>query len=663
MADTAVRAPETKVKPPISATKSPVSAQSSSPSRNTASSQSTAVQPTRSEPRVSETGLRPSARTVESIKSQVAPQIRTAVQTRGTDYAMTGDAKTTQPTASETGASVKRPITVTTRSTQAADPTSGTTTVEQAAEAPIRPANEKENSMYYTDTARRDEDAAARQQVNKELEVAGSTTRIPDAQQSSALMEQASRLRIDIRGKSEEEVQLEVHAKLARLSGVPEGDLAGKDIARIKNENFNRSIDYLKSQGVLDPNRTDHSYEEMLAGYRQLYNMPPEATWADIYQRWLDTSKQSPNHAALIRQENSDQPISEYYRMISGLPPQTSVAPPNPTQPSQPGSQPDKPSGEGSSGSNPTEGAGENPAATEKPTVTPDSQPTNPPEVQPTNPSDTQPTTPEGGPKPPPAGPAEEQASEQPKVDPNEEQLNKLRQNFAGRSSDKDKPFMPLAAANILRQLAELDQRTDLNPQDKAAEKQRLLGELAKVDDEHAFLAHIMGANAAAGGPMAQLQDMLKKFIARSGAPNSKDMDLSKLPLPARQLMRKMKDIHLNKGMKDEDKASAMNALMPQLETVYLQHEYLDKIVKGAHDGLGPDDKFNKELQTTLAAIKQKGAQKDNPEVDMNNYQDPNVRALLRRIMATDADSTYSTSQKIELKKLLLSRIKKTAGL
>jgi hypothetical protein len=195
----------------------------------------------------------------------------------------------------------------------------------------------KTNARFTAGTANANADDTARMAVNKEVATlkeskatgADKLTEVPTAYKSTVQDEVAARLRIDTRGKTPDAVAKEIQARTARLNGMDPAKAAGMSTDDLKASNRRASLDWLAKQGLsgIKPDATgayqDVTHEQMLAGYRSVYGMDKNATWADVQQKW-----QERNATALadrIQRENLGQSATDYYRGIAGLPAVKSV--------------------------------------------------------------------------------------------------------------------------------------------------------------------------------------------------------------------------------------------------------------------------------------------------------------------------------------------------
>jgi hypothetical protein len=193
----------------------------------------------------------------------------------------------------------------------------------------------KVNSFYGANSAQALEDITARNEVNRAVEAQGQTGAIPLLRDSDARLEVAFRLRIDPRGQTGDTLEREIAARISRLGGASSAENTDKSAQDLQNENFNRSIAWLKRQvakypdrQILDPDKTDYTHSDMLEGYRQVYNLPGESTWADIMSEWQQQSGQSESAAERIRTEGLLESPREYYGRIAGLAQQLTAATP-----------------------------------------------------------------------------------------------------------------------------------------------------------------------------------------------------------------------------------------------------------------------------------------------------------------------------------------------
>lgn len=185
---------------------------------------------------------------------------------------------------------------------------------------------DKVNSFYGTNSQQAIEDITARNEVNRAAEAQGQSGPIPLLRDSNARLEVAFRLRIDPRRQTPDSLEHEIVARISRLGGASSAESAGKSTEVLKNENFNRSIAWLKRQAekypdrqILDPNKTDYTHGDMLEGYRQVYTLPSDATWADIMSEWQRQAGQNESAAARIRTEGLSEAPRDYYSRIAGL--------------------------------------------------------------------------------------------------------------------------------------------------------------------------------------------------------------------------------------------------------------------------------------------------------------------------------------------------------
>jgi hypothetical protein len=174
-------------------------------------------------------------------------------------------------------------------------------------------------------------DAAARADVNaivardgaRSPDAVGPTVQqIPTGDTATIQQEIATRLRIDTRNMSPQDISNAIQQRTAFLSGVDPQSIAGQSTEDMAAANRQRSLEWLSRQpnsGINANNLSQYTYNDILNGYRQVYGMPADASWADIQQRWQERNAQSAR--PLIAQAGLDRPISEYYRNQAGLSP------------------------------------------------------------------------------------------------------------------------------------------------------------------------------------------------------------------------------------------------------------------------------------------------------------------------------------------------------
>lgn len=181
-------------------------------------------------------------------------------------------------------------------------------------------------SLNSPQSAEYQEDVAARTKINDllakpdfaALEYDGTVNKIPMPGQASAAQEQAFRLRIDTRGMSPDQIKASVSRKIAEINGVkvPEGT----STPQVSKDNMQRSLKWLAAQpnsGIVadarDPNFEGFTHAQMLQGYRNVYGMPSDATWADVMTKWQDRNPARAEQAGL-----TERPLP-YYERISGV--------------------------------------------------------------------------------------------------------------------------------------------------------------------------------------------------------------------------------------------------------------------------------------------------------------------------------------------------------
>lgn len=179
--------------------------------------------------------------------------------------------------------------------------------------------------------------AAARAAINPTGPNAAAETAklkdIPDVKTSTVQAEVAARLRIDTRGQSPEQISRAITETTSRLNGV---DPAGRTTEALQAENRRRALDFLAGQGNLgitrDPSGAyaNVSYDQMLQGYRTLYGLSSNATYADVMQTWQDRNgaaiRANPTSVQAQEFQRLGQPPETYYRMLAGLPAATGSA-------------------------------------------------------------------------------------------------------------------------------------------------------------------------------------------------------------------------------------------------------------------------------------------------------------------------------------------------
>jgi protein-tyrosine-phosphatase len=198
----------------------------------------------------------------------------------------------------------------------------------------------RETAQFRTNTTAAQADTAARTAVNAEVnqpanaaaKTAGQVREIPSGNASSPEREVAAQLRIDPNGKTPEQLRQEASARIARINGV---DPTGKTTEQLSADNRRRSLTWLATQpnsGITtdpsDPNFSRYTYQQMIDGYRRVYNLPEGSTWADVMSAWQTQNPQRAQAAGLTESAN------DYYRRISGLTParadSTASTTPNP---------------------------------------------------------------------------------------------------------------------------------------------------------------------------------------------------------------------------------------------------------------------------------------------------------------------------------------------
>ncbi|MBY0404690.1 MAG: hypothetical protein K2X66_12375 [Cyanobacteria bacterium] len=201
----------------------------------------------------------------------------------------------------------------------------------------------KDNALFTAGSANANADDAARLATNKEVATlkaakasgADKLTEVPTTYKSTVQDEVAARLRIDTRGKTPDAVAKEIQARTARLNGMDPAKAAGMSTDDLKASNRRASLDWLAKQGLsgIKPDATgaypDVTHEQMLAGYRAVYGMDKNATWADVQQKWQE--RNATVLADRIQRENLGQSPTDYYRGIAGLPTAVRTVPDTPT--------------------------------------------------------------------------------------------------------------------------------------------------------------------------------------------------------------------------------------------------------------------------------------------------------------------------------------------
>lgn len=169
-------------------------------------------------------------------------------------------------------------------------------------------------------------DTAARAGVNTELakpEYAaalkeGKVRTLPTGEKMTASEEAAFRLRIDTKGMTAEQVKLSVSKKIAEVNGISLPANATQE--QISRANMMQSMRWLATQpnsGITvsgsDPNFENATYKQMLDGYKKVFNMSADASWADVMQEWQKRNASRANAAGL-----SETPQA-FYERTSGL--------------------------------------------------------------------------------------------------------------------------------------------------------------------------------------------------------------------------------------------------------------------------------------------------------------------------------------------------------
>jgi hypothetical protein len=175
-----------------------------------------------------------------------------------------------------------------------------------------------------SDTGRAD--IAARTGVNTELakqEYAaalkdGKVRTLATGEKMTASEEAAFRLRIDTKGMTPDQVKLAVSQKVAQVNGLTLPANATQE--QISRANMTQSMRWLASQpnsGITvsgsDPNFENATYKQMLDGYKKVYNMSADASWADVMQEWQIRNATRANAAGL------NETSQAFYERTSGL--------------------------------------------------------------------------------------------------------------------------------------------------------------------------------------------------------------------------------------------------------------------------------------------------------------------------------------------------------
>ncbi|MBY0404573.1 MAG: hypothetical protein K2X66_11790, partial [Cyanobacteria bacterium] len=178
--------------------------------------------------------------------------------------------------------------------------------------------------------------------TNKPLKDAGKIRELPSGPARTPQVEAALRLRIDVFKqpggtlKTKDELAMENHAKIARLGGAKPEELQGKSAEDIAAMNRKKSFEWLAKQpgsGITadpkDPDFKKFSYEQMLQGYRKVYKLPDNASWADIMEAWKG---KNPDAA---KAEGLTVSASDFYKKITGIStmPKVDLKPPSTTDP------------------------------------------------------------------------------------------------------------------------------------------------------------------------------------------------------------------------------------------------------------------------------------------------------------------------------------------
>jgi hypothetical protein len=169
-------------------------------------------------------------------------------------------------------------------------------------------------------------DTAARVAVNtelskKEYEAAlkeGKVRTIPTGEKMTASEEAAFQLRIDTNGMPADQVKLSVSRKIAEMNGVSLPANATQE--QISRANMVQSMTWLASQpnsGITvsgsDPNFENATHKQMLDGYKKVFNMSADASWADVMQEWQK------RHATRANAAGLNESPQVFYQRTSGL--------------------------------------------------------------------------------------------------------------------------------------------------------------------------------------------------------------------------------------------------------------------------------------------------------------------------------------------------------
>lgn len=159
---------------------------------------------------------------------------------------------------------------------------------------------------------------------------------IPRPGQSSAHQAIAEHLRIDTRNMDRKAVAYAIQQRIARLNGI---NPTGRTVESLQAENRARSLNWLSGQtksGIsfdrasgqykvkgADGKLKAAGYPDILQGYRNVYGLSKNATFADIFQTWKERAgaslMASPNSIRGEAFKAVNTPAESFFRKMAGL--------------------------------------------------------------------------------------------------------------------------------------------------------------------------------------------------------------------------------------------------------------------------------------------------------------------------------------------------------